>query len=142
MKGLNYSCYMTTLLTDTCTAVTRLISGVFSLKEGVESFYEYMKVLANHEVNPLMVPPSYLQGILLDIRYNIHQQPWLALPDDPNDNIWAYYPIMQVSPIVVEEICIFLAYKVTSVFLILSLSYTQWTRYDGVYMHFLSEIEA
>ena len=24
------------------------------------------------------------------------------LPDDPNDNIWAYYPIMKVSPIVME----------------------------------------
>ena len=48
MEALNYLCYMTTFLTDICTKVTRLTSGVFSLKEGVESFYEYMWLLANY----------------------------------------------------------------------------------------------
>ena len=59
MEALNYLCYKT-LLTDIHTAATRLTLGVFSLKEGVESFYEYMWVLANHEVNPLIVPPLEL----------------------------------------------------------------------------------
>ena len=57
---MNYLHYMTTLITDVHMAVTRLTSGSFSLKEGVESFYEYMWVLANHEVNPLIVPPLEL----------------------------------------------------------------------------------
>ena len=65
-----------------------------------------MRVLANHEINSLVVPPSELQCILLDIKQNIHLNPWLALPDDPNDNICAYYPIMQVSPIVMEDFLI------------------------------------
>ena len=56
MEVLNYLCYMTYLLTDICTTVTVLTSGVLSLKEGAESLYEYMQILANHEVNPLMVP--------------------------------------------------------------------------------------
>ena len=56
MEALNYLCYMTTLFTDIHRAVPRLASGIFSLKEGVESFHEYMQVLANHEVNPLIVP--------------------------------------------------------------------------------------
>ena len=56
VEALNYLDYMTTLLTDIHTTVTRLTLGVFCLKEGVESFYEYMWVLANHEVNPLTVP--------------------------------------------------------------------------------------
>ena len=58
--------------TDIYTTVTRLTSGDFTLKEGVESFYEYMQVLTNHEVNPLIVPPSELQCVLLDIKHNIH----------------------------------------------------------------------
>ena len=74
----------------------------FSLKEGVESFHEYMWGLTNHEVNPLIVPSLEQLCILLDIQHNIHLHPWLALPDDPNDNIWAYYHIMQVSPIMME----------------------------------------
>ena len=43
MEALNYLCYMTTLLTDICTIITRLTFGVFILKEEVESFYEYIK---------------------------------------------------------------------------------------------------
>ena len=46
MEAMNYLCYMT--------------SGTFSLKEKVGSFYKYMWVLANHEVDPLVVPPSKL----------------------------------------------------------------------------------
>ena len=56
MEALKYLHYMTTVLTDICTTITRLTSGIFSFKEGVESFYKYMQVLANHEVNPLIVP--------------------------------------------------------------------------------------
>ena len=57
MEELNYLCYMTTLLHDIHTTLTRLTLGVLSLKQGVESFYEYMWVLAKHEVNPLTVLP-------------------------------------------------------------------------------------
>ena len=38
---------------------------------------------------------------MLDIKQNISLCP-LALPDDLNDSIWAYYPIIQVSPIMME----------------------------------------
>ena len=55
-EAINYLCYMTTLITDIHATVTRLTSGIFSLKWGVESFYEYMWLLANHNVNALIVP--------------------------------------------------------------------------------------
>ena len=101
MQAMNYLHYMTTLITEICTTVAGLVSGIFILKEGVESFYEYMWGHANHKANPPIVLPLELWYILLDIKHNIHLHPCLALPDDPNDNIWAYYPIMWVSPIVV-----------------------------------------
>ena len=94
MEALNCLHYMTILLTVIHTIVTRLTLGVFSLKEGVKSFYEYMGILANNKVNPLIVPPSELLCIVLDIKHNIHLHPRLALQDDPNDNIWVYYPII------------------------------------------------
>ena len=102
MEALNYLHYTTTLLTDIHTIVPRLTLGVLSLKGEVKSFYEYMQVLAKHEENPLIVPPLELQCILLDIKHNICLQPQFALSDDPNGNIWAYYPIIWVSPIVAE----------------------------------------
>ena len=38
MEALSYLCYITTLLTDIHTTVTRLTLGVLSLKEGVNHF--------------------------------------------------------------------------------------------------------
>ena len=46
------------------------------------------------KVNPLIVPSLELICILLDVKQTCHLHPWLALPDDPNDNMWVYYPIM------------------------------------------------
>ena len=48
MEAVNNLHYMTTLVTNIHTTVTRLTSGIFSLKAGVESFYECMQVLAKH----------------------------------------------------------------------------------------------
>ena len=41
-EAMNYLIYLTTLITDIHTKVTRLTVCVLSLKEGVELFYEYM----------------------------------------------------------------------------------------------------
>ena len=102
MEALNYLCCKTTLLADIHTTVTRVTSGVFSLKEGEESFYEYMQLLANNEVNLFLVPPLELWCVLLDKKTQHSSAPQLVLPDNPDDNIWAYYPIMWVSPIMME----------------------------------------
>ena len=72
---MNYICYMATLISDIHTIVTRLTMGIFSLKGGVESFYEFMQDLANYKVNPLIVAPLEPLCILLDIKQKIHLQP-------------------------------------------------------------------
>ena len=79
------------ILTDVCTAVTLLTLGILSLEEGADSFYEYIHVMASHEVNPLIVPPSDLRRILLGVKDEIPLHPRMALLDDSDVNIWAYY---------------------------------------------------
>ena len=54
MKALNHVWYMLSMLTEVSTEVTQLKSSILSLNEGVGSFYEYMHVLASHEVNHLI----------------------------------------------------------------------------------------
>ena len=109
MKGLSYVTYMLSILTDVHNAVIRLKCGILSLKKGVVSFYEYIHSLASHEVNSLIVPPFYLTNIPLDVINETHSHPRLALPDDPDINIfgilniWAHYSNMCVSPIVMED---------------------------------------
>ena len=75
MEAMNYLPYMTTLITDIHAAVTRLALGIFSVKEGVGLFYEYMQFLAKYGVNPLIVPPSKIWCILLDIKQDICLHP-------------------------------------------------------------------
>ena len=60
MEAMNCLPYMTTLVTDIHTMVARLTSDIFSLKEGVESFHEYIQVLANYKANPLIISPFEL----------------------------------------------------------------------------------
>ena len=62
-----------------------------------------MCVLASHEMKSLIVAPSDLRSILLDVRKEICTHPRLAQPDDPDVNIWGYISIMQASPIVMED---------------------------------------
>ena len=61
---------------DICTTVIRLTPGILNIKENLDSFYEHMYILASHEMSPLashemsplIVLPSDLRNILLDIK--------------------------------------------------------------------------
>ena len=66
MKALSHVRHILTVLTDVCTAVTQLTLGIISLLERTHLSYQNMHVLASHEVNSLIVPPSDLRNILLD----------------------------------------------------------------------------
>ena len=80
MNALSDDRYVLSVPTDICTAVTKLMSGICSLKEDVESFYKYMCTLASHEMSPLTVPPSALRKILLDVKLRFtHTIDWLYL---------------------------------------------------------------
>ena len=78
--------------------------STISLKENVESVYEYMRVLASHQVNPLVVPPEELRKVLVKVKDDMCTNPRLELPEDPNKNIWTYYSIMRISPIVMDDL--------------------------------------
>ena len=48
--------YTVAVLTDVCTGVTHLTSGILSLKKNIDALYEYLRMLASHKMNPLFVP--------------------------------------------------------------------------------------
>ena len=68
-------------------SVTGLTYSVLSLREGTDSFYKYMCILASYEVNPLVVPPSDLRNILLDVKNETNSHPRLELLDAPDVDI-------------------------------------------------------
>ena len=83
--------------------LARLNNGILSLQENVDKIYEYLRTMASHEVNPLVLPPESLRKVLKSIKEEMRQNPRLELPYDPDEDIWSYYSIMRVSPIILDD---------------------------------------
>ena len=90
-------------LTDMRMTLTQLSLGPMSLQENVNAIYKYMRVLSTRRVNPLIIPPDSLQVVLAQAKEDMKRNPQLTLPEDPNINIWNYYSIMKVTPIIMEN---------------------------------------
>ena len=71
-------------------------------KEDIDSLFEYMRVLASQQLNPLVMPPDMLGKVLEQVQEGIRSNARLCLSENPNENIWAYYNI-KVTPIVLED---------------------------------------
>ena len=41
--------------------LARLNNGIIGLQENVDKIYEYLRTMASHEVNPLVLPPESLR---------------------------------------------------------------------------------
>ena len=74
-----------------------------SLEQNVNAIYEYLRVLSSRQVNPLIIPPDSLRKVLAHMKEDMKRNPRLQLPEDPNINIWNYYSIMKVTPIVMDD---------------------------------------
>ena len=90
-------------LTDLRMTLAQLSLGLMSLQENVNAIYEYMRVLSTRRVNPLIIPPESLRMVLAQAKEDMKRNPRLTLPEDPNVNIWNYYSIMKVTPIIMDN---------------------------------------
>ena len=83
--------------------LARLNNGIIGLQENVDKIYEYLRTMASHEVNPMVLLPYSLRQVLKSIKEEMRQNPRLELPYDPDQDIWSYYSIMRVSPVIMED---------------------------------------
>ena len=104
MSSLSHLRYTVSILTDSRAPTTRLTVAMISLNNNVESVYEYMQVLANHQVNLLVLPPEELRKVLVKVKDDMQTNPRLELPELPNKNIWTYYSIMRITPVVMDDL--------------------------------------
>ena len=103
MKAVQFLRYTVVVITDVRIILSKLTLGVIGLQQNVKAIYEYLRVLSSKQVNPLLIPPDALRGVLAHIKDDMKRNPRLQLPEDPNVNIWNYYPIMKITPIVMDE---------------------------------------
>ena len=62
-----------------------------------------MRALASQELNPMIIPPDNLKNILHKIEKDIKSHARLKLCEDPEINIWSYYRMVKLTPIVLED---------------------------------------
>ena len=103
MQDVKFIRYMVAIITDVRIIIAKLTLGVMGLQQNVEAIYEYLRVLVSKQVNPLLIPPDALRGVLAHIKDDMKRNPRLQLLEDPNVNIWNYYPIMKITPIVMDD---------------------------------------
>ena len=99
----NFIKFTVATLTDMRMTLAQLSLGLMSLQENVNAIYKYMRVLSTRRVNPLIIPPDSLQMVSAQAKEDMKRNTQLTLPKDPNINIWNYYSIMKVTPIIMEN---------------------------------------
>ena len=103
MQDVKFIRYTVAIITDITIILAKLTLGVMGLQQNVNAIYEYLRVLSSKQVNPLLIPPDALRGVLAHIKDDMKRNPRLQLPEDPNVNIWNYYAIMKITSIVMDD---------------------------------------
>ena len=102
MVQLSYFRYENNLVDNMQMRTNHLYIAIYALKEDIDALYEYIRVLSTQQLNPLIIPPDILRQVLDQVKDGIRSNAWLALSEDPSQNIWTYYNI-KVTPIVMDD---------------------------------------
>ena len=105
---IDHHIHVSGMLQEMNTAVNRLLAGLISIRNNVDKIYEYMRVMATHKVHPALLPPDPLRELLRHIKDKMKENPRLELPYDPDKDIWKYYEVMKITPLIVEDLMVIL----------------------------------
>ena len=72
------------------TRIYRVHTSLYALRGDTDSLFEYIRVLASQELNPMIIPPDILKIILHNIEKDIKSHARLKLCEDHETNIWSY----------------------------------------------------
>ena len=85
------------------TRIYRVHTSLYALWGDTESLFEYMRILASQELKPLIIAPDILKKILHRIEEDIKSNARLKLCEGPETNIWSYYGMVKLTPIVLDD---------------------------------------
>ena len=83
------------------TRIYRVHTSLYALQGDTKSLFEYMR--ASQELNLIIIPPDILKKILHRIKQDIKSNTRLKLCEDPESNIWSYYGMVKLTPIVLND---------------------------------------
>ena len=101
---VQYTIYSNNMLFDANIVSNRLITGLIVLRNNVEQIYKYLRVIASQEVDPIMIPPPPLRELLAEAEREMAHNPRLELPYNIDTDIYKYYTVMKITPVVVGDV--------------------------------------
>ena len=63
-------------------------TGITCKQIDINKNYTYLDTLVTQKVSPLLLPPQLLEKFWKNSKRGMAQHPWLALPNNPNKDIW------------------------------------------------------
>ena len=108
LSDIKFLKHTVAIVNDIRINLAKLTLEIMNLEWNVNAVYEYLKVLSTRQVNPLIIPPDTLREVLAKVKEDMNRNPRLRLPEDPNLNIWNYYTIMKITPIVMDDFLLIL----------------------------------
>ena len=100
-----YQSFTTYVLRDAGYAMTRLLSGLTTATQNIESIYAYLRIMNSHQLDPTVMPVSQLRDLLSYVQQEIESSPRLELPLELNNHdIQGYYDIIRVTALLVEDV--------------------------------------
>ena len=101
---VQYTIYSNNMLFDANIVSNTLITGLIVLRNNVEQIYKYLRVIASQEVDPIMIPPPPLRELLAEAEKEMAHNPRLELPYNIDTDIYKYYTVMKITPVVVGDV--------------------------------------
>jgi hypothetical protein len=89
--------------TSILSKVSIIRTGIQRLMLDMSHLKAYLDTLASNTVSPSLINAPRLRNVLLSIQEELRGHPRLQLPADPTKNIWDFYPLLRVKPIVLAE---------------------------------------
>ena len=106
---VNFQIYTSYHVNVAQTIVTRLQMGVLAVEGNIDRLFEYLRIMISHRATSAVIPPVALRRLLLKVKNRMRSNPRLKLPYDPQGpEIWKYYEIMKVTPIILDKMLVIL----------------------------------
>ena len=91
------------------TVLSGLRAGSVSVGNSIDKIFEYLRIMSDCRATSAVIPPVALEGLLLRMEDRMRANPRLRLPYDPRaGEIWKYYGVTKVTPIVMDEMLVIL----------------------------------
>ena len=104
----DYNVIINYLLRNAQTAVHRLMIGLIAAQYNVDHILEYLRAMATHQCSPVLILPPALRMLLRKVKDRITPNPRLKLPYHIDKDIWKFYDVLKVAPVVLDRLLVIL----------------------------------